>query len=298
MSTLTGCLRLLRWPGALTAAANAVTGFLLVRRAGGDGTRLAAAAIASSAVLVYLGGVVLNDACDAERDRALHPGRPIPAGDVTRATAIALGLGLLVAGPLVALAMAGPAAGVAMGAAALCALLYDIGGKRWRVPGSLLMGGARASNAAAGMLASALTVEVALGAPSPGALAYPIAVGGYTVLLTYASTFEERRPTAVLAGGLALILILPAALAWPLFAARWWWAPALPLFALAATLVSGARDAQIPDGPGLGALIRRAVFGFLLVDAAWLMGATWYDAGFWLILVYVGLRFLLARLRS
>ena len=34
------------------------------------------------------------------------------------------------------------------------------------------------------------------------------------------------------------------------------------------------------------------------MDAAWLMGVAWYDAGFWLILLYLGLRFLLARLRS
>ena len=61
----------------------------------------------------------------------------------------------------------------------------------------------------------------------------------------------------------ALVLILPAALAWPLFPADWWWAPALPLVPHASILVSGAREAQVPDGPGLGALIRRAVFGFL-----------------------------------
>ena len=69
--------------------------------------------------------------------------------------------------------------------------LYDTFGKRWRVPGSLLMGGARASNAAAGMLASAISVEFVLTRPGPAALAYPIAIGGYTVLLTFASTFEE-----------------------------------------------------------------------------------------------------------
>lgn len=298
MPSLGGYLRLLRWPGAVTAAANAVTGFLLVRRSGGAGELTAGAAIGAAAVLVYLGGVVLNDVADAQRDRDLHPGRPIPAGEAERGRSALLALVLLVAGCGVSFALAGTVAGLATTVAAAFAILYDVGGKAWRLPGSLLMGGARAANAAAGMLASALSVDVALTQPGPEVLAYPVAIGGYTVLLTFASTFEGRKPTPFLAGSLAIAMVLPAALAWPHFPAAWWWAPALPLLALAATLISGARDAQVPDGPGLGALIRRAVFGFLLVDAAWLMGVAWYDAGFWLILLYVALRFVLARLRS
>ena len=298
MASISGYLRLLRWPGGVTAAANAVTGFLLVRRAGGAGDLSAGVAVGAAAALVYLGGVVLNDACDATRDREHHPARPIPAGDAERGRAAWLAMALLVAGCALALLAAGPMAGAATAAAAACAVLYDVGGKRWRVPGSLLMGGARAANVAAGLLASGLTVEFVLTQPGPEVLAYPIAIGGYTVLLTFASTFEGRQPTPVLAGTLAIALVLPATLAWPHFPALWWWAPALPLLPLAATLVSGARDAQVPGGPGLGALIRRAVFGFLLIDSAWLMGAGWYDAGFWLLLLYVGLRFLLARLRS
>ncbi len=298
MASISGYLRLLRWPGAVTAAASAVTGFLLVRRSGGTGDLSAAVAVGAAASLVYLGGVALNDVADAERDRDLHPDRPIPCGAAQRGRAAQLAAALLLAGCALSFLGAGTSAGLATSAAALLAVLYDVGGKRLRLGGSLLMGGARAANAAAGMLASALTLDFALTAPGPEVLAYPVAVGGYTVLLTFASTFEGKRPTPFVAGSLATGLVLAAASAWPHFPAQWWWAPALALVPLAATLVSGARDAQIPGGPGLGALIRRGVFGFLLLDAAWLMGVAWYDAGFWLILVYVGLRFLLARLRS
>ena len=86
--------------------------------------------------------------------------------------------------------------------------------------------------------------------------------------------------------------------AWPFFPAGWALAPALGFAPLAVTLIVGARASLDPDGPGLGALIREAVFGFLLVDAAWLLGAGRYDQGFWLILVYVALRFILSRARS
>jgi 4-hydroxybenzoate polyprenyltransferase len=304
MASISGYLRLLRWPGAVTAAANAVTGFLLVRdflltRGGADpAPRGVGFAIAGAAALIYLGGVALNDVADADRDREIHPDRPLPSGDAARGPAAVLALALLAGGCALALFVAGPAAGAASAVAAACAVLYDVGGKRWRVPGSLLMGGARAANATAGMLAAAVTLAVATERPGAEILAYPLAVGGYTVLLTFASTFEGRRPTPFLAGTLAVALVIPAAMAWPLFPGEWWWAPALPLLALAATLVSGARDAQVPEGPGLGALIRRAVFGFLLIDSAFLMGMGYYEYGFWLILFYVGLRFLLARLRS
>jgi len=298
MASIAGYLRLLRWPGAVTAAANAGTGYLLVRDAGGTGARAAGVAIGVAAALVYLGGVVLNDVFDARRDAEIHPGRPLPSGQAARGPAAVLAAALLVAGCVVAGTLAGPLAAAGSAAAAACAVLYDAGGKRWRVPGSVLMGGARACNAIAGMLASAVTLDAATSLSRDEVLAYPLVVGGYTLLLTFASTFEGRRPTPVLAGSLAVLLVLPPAFAWPLFPSSWWWAPALPLVPLAVTLVSGARDAQVPEGPGLGALIRRAVFGFLLVDATFLMGIEYWDWGFRLILVYVGMRFLLARLRS
>ncbi|MCE9637642.1 MAG: hypothetical protein K8T90_18235 [Planctomycetes bacterium] len=59
-----------------------------------------------------------------------------------------------------------------------------------------------------------------------------------------------------------------------------------------------ARDAVETPGPGIGAIVRAGVFGFLLVDSAWLFGAGRYEAGFWAILMYVGLRVALMRARS
>jgi len=60
----------------------------------------------------------------------------------------------------------------------------------------------------------------------------------------------------------------------------------------------GHRFAAEPDGPGMGLVVRTGVFGFLLVDSAWLFGVSRYDPGFALILAYVGMRFALSRARS
>jgi 4-hydroxybenzoate polyprenyltransferase len=46
----------------------------------------------------YTGGMFLNDAFDEPFDRRSRPERPIPAGDVSRREAFAVGAGLLVAG--------------------------------------------------------------------------------------------------------------------------------------------------------------------------------------------------------
>lgn len=56
--------------------------------------------VALAGVLVYSGGMILNDACDAEVDRTQRPGRPIPAGRVSRSSAFAVAIALLLLGGL------------------------------------------------------------------------------------------------------------------------------------------------------------------------------------------------------
>ena len=56
--------------------------------------------------LIYLGGMYLNDYCDADWDREFRPERPIPAGQVTRATVLVAVVLFFIAG-LVCLLWAG-----------------------------------------------------------------------------------------------------------------------------------------------------------------------------------------------
>jgi 4-hydroxybenzoate polyprenyltransferase len=82
---------------------------------------LAQTAIAAS--LFYSGGMFLNDAFDADFDRAARPERPIPAGDVTRGQTYAIGAMLLIAGE--ALLAPRPAAMLLGAALATAIVFYD-----------------------------------------------------------------------------------------------------------------------------------------------------------------------------
>ena len=54
--------------------------------------------LASGATAMYLGGMVLNDACDVAFDHEYRPERPIPSGAIEEKTVWYLGIGLLATG--------------------------------------------------------------------------------------------------------------------------------------------------------------------------------------------------------
>lgn len=293
-------LRLVRWPGAVTAAANAGTGFLLAHHPASPGGAGAAFAAVTAGALVYTGGVVLNDVADVERDRTTHPSRPLPRGTVVPSAAARFGIVLLAAGVAVSL-LAGPWVGAASLTAALAALAYDFGPRRIAAVGALCLAAARAANGLAGVVAASGGIDPVL---TPGALpslavAYPAGLFVLTAVLTVVSTFEDRRPGPWAAGAAALSLWLVTAAAWILFPRTTWpTAPAIPLALHLGTLVAAARAATDPAGPGMGLVVRCGVFGFLLGDAAWLLGQGRYDAGLAAVLVWLALRLALLRARS
>jgi hypothetical protein len=106
---------------------------------GGEGKRLAL--VLASGSCFYVGGMFLNDACDAEFDRQHRPERPIPTGLMSRSAVWAWGSGTLLAGALLAVPLAGPALVCAL--ALLAAIVaYDFWHKRH--PAALgLMAGCR-----------------------------------------------------------------------------------------------------------------------------------------------------------
>ena len=80
--------------------------------------------LAIGATAMYLGGMVLNDACDVVFDRKHRPERPIPSGEIAEKTVWYLGIGLLAAGTGL---LAIPGGATAWMALALfnCILLYN-----------------------------------------------------------------------------------------------------------------------------------------------------------------------------
>lgn len=89
-------LRFLRAPNAVTAAVDVLAGGL----ACGSSWSLDLAAAAAGSACLYMGGIALNDAMDAERDATEHPERAIPSGKLSheaalRAAILLLGIGVL-----------------------------------------------------------------------------------------------------------------------------------------------------------------------------------------------------------
>lgn len=78
------------------------------------------------ASLLYAGGCTLNDAFDAEWDRANRPERLIPSGAMSRSTVLRLGFGELLSGTAILATLAGKWAALPVLLAA-CILIYD----RW-----------------------------------------------------------------------------------------------------------------------------------------------------------------------
>src|SRR5271167_1422843 len=123
--TITAYLQLIRLPNVVTAAADSLTGWLLVTGTLAEPRRWLPLVAAS--MVLYASGTALNDVFDFEVDRAERPNRPLPSGQVSRRTAAWLGgLGLF-AGPALACMSGSAAGGIVAVVLAFCILGYDAG---------------------------------------------------------------------------------------------------------------------------------------------------------------------------
>ena len=103
-----------------TVWSNCLAGWLL----GGGGDPNLLTLLCLGATLVYVGGMFLNDAFDAEFDRQHRAERPIPSGAITEAEVWRWGLGLLGGGTLV-LIFFGTITGVLAVLLLVAVLVYD-----------------------------------------------------------------------------------------------------------------------------------------------------------------------------
>lgn len=187
-------LGITRFPLVPTAIADSAAGYLIALPPDRTPAPGVMAWLAGASACLYMAGMVLNDLADVERDRALHPGRPLPSGQITRVTAKWLFAGLAAAGLLSASRAPARAELAALILVALILLVmilaYNLGLKRHRVMGSLGMGACRAFNLWMGM--GAANADIPGGwVWTPGAI-----LGGYVAVITLVSTFEETRPGA------------------------------------------------------------------------------------------------------
>ncbi len=136
-------LQLVRLPNLFTAAADPLAGWIVARGNLDQPARWVPLVVAS--VLIYAGGIVLNDVFDVEIDRRERPGRPLPSGQVPFGLAAWFGSLTLISGPLVALLSGSTMSGLVAAVLALTVLAYDGGMKRTGI-GPFVMGACRSGN--------------------------------------------------------------------------------------------------------------------------------------------------------
>lgn len=153
---------------------------------------------------LYIGGMYLNDFCDANFDRAYRRERPIPAGVITRAFVGWAAGAWLIAG-FTLLALLGSVSAMCAALLAGCIIFYDVAHK--------LVGWAPWVMA----ICRSLLYLTAAGAAGAGrliswtVLPESVALGAYIAGITYLAR-GESRPGAHARGGL-LLLLIPGALA-------------------------------------------------------------------------------------
>lgn len=215
-----------------------------------------------ASLLLYGGGVVMNDVCDAALDAVERPERPIPSGAVSRKAAAIWGCLLLTAGVLAAFA-AGTLSGVLGVAVALAALLYDSLAKPHPVFGPLAMGLCRALNLWLGMSIAGDALS-----RTGWVLAVPILYIGAITLISRGEVHGGSRAslrTAFFFYGIVGISVAFAAWENGRLAEA---SPFLLLFAgmVVPPLVRAYRN---PSGPAVGRAVKAGVLSLILLNASW-----------------------------
>jgi 4-hydroxybenzoate polyprenyltransferase len=238
-----------------TVWSNVVAGALI---SGGTLEPLTMAVLLVSGSAFYEGGMLLNDAFDAELDARERPDRPIPAGHASKRAVLQIGFGLLVFG-LALLAFVSLGALVAGAFTVACVLIYD----RWHKGHAwapVVMGLCRAG-------LYLMAAQAVVGAFSPVLLGAAAALTLYIVGLTHVARFETGAMVQRLwIAALVLSPLLASALyvvraPLPLAAGCW-------LLTLAWTLY--AMRFALQGGRMIGRAVVSLIAGASLVDATFI----------------------------
>ncbi len=172
--------------------------------------------VIAASSLLYAAGMIWNDIADVERDRQLHPQRPLPSGRVRLATACAVGV-LVAVGALVCAAQVEH--GFRLAGAVLClAFLYNFATKDVPWLGSLTLAAVRVVHALLALLVlGGDFLRMALIAPGGGWTmpTFALLLGIWVLGLAAVAELESRsaRRWELLAGGGLMAVALLLALA-------------------------------------------------------------------------------------
>lgn len=266
-------LDLCRISNVPTVWSNVVAGAYIASPLGALPEPLRVVVVAVAGSLFYSGGMLLNDAFDAEIDARERPERPIPSGRVAKSTVFALGyamLGLALA-ILVALALLGTETGGVklVGAGVLTALgvlVYD----RWHKGlawSPVVMGFCRACLYAIGAYAASSTMGDAL---VPALLLW-----GYVVGLTHVARFENASavgrtwPMLLLFSPVAFVVVSEI-LGFATLEHRTNLIRVMAIIALSIVYTLAALSNALKGGKSIGRAVVALIAGISLVDVAFL----------------------------
>ncbi len=213
---------LVRLPNVFTVLSDSLAAAILVT--GGSLPWATAALVVIASVLVYWGGMILNDVVDLEEDRTTRSHRPLVRGSISPVIAGHIGNGMLLVAPILILfpttvwrqqpLWMGAAFALAIGLS-LCVRLYDSPIKRTPIA-PIIMGMCRSLNI--------LMAGTTMLAVTPGEIVFPkallifaAAIGLYIVGITVFARREEGQSSQsslsfgllLEVGGMALIAGIP-----------------------------------------------------------------------------------------
>jgi len=267
---------LLRVSNVLTVVTNGLAATALGASVSPDPINWLAMALAVfGIVLLYLGGMTLNDVMDVAIDTRERPGRPIPSGRISRRSAFIATVVLFCVGS--AGVLAGGIAGVLWLVAVLAAItgynLITIRGRR----NAGLMALCRGL-----IYPTIVSVQGAVGVET-------LVVGGIVALHTLALTFAARREADPRSAGSPVAWVMPFGpvllLLAPLSAERHLLDWILVANATLWLIVAARWCASTERSPVRGVLA--AIAGFCLLDAVVLARMQWIEASIAAVICFV-----------
>ncbi|MCC6508862.1 MAG: UbiA family prenyltransferase [Pirellulaceae bacterium] len=294
---------LVRLPNVFTVLSDTLAAAVLVAGVNLPWLTLTLTVIAS--VLVYWGGMILNDCVDLEEDRLTRLHRPLVRGSISPVVAGHVGTGMLLTAPIIVLlatnlyrqqAMWMGAAFLAAVALSLCVRVYDSAIKRTPIA-PVLMGLCRSLNILMVGLVMLAVNPVELGLPR-SLLILSAGIGLYIVGITVFARREEGQSQAtglmlgllLEFGGLALIALLPWLSGEP--NERWLLDPwrAFPLLVglIGLTVINrGVLAINHPVPRKVQLAVKHAILTIVLLDAAVAAASAgpWFGGGIALLLL-------------
>ncbi len=206
-----GWVEMLRIPNLFTLPGDVIIGFLLTTPTARESFAGLGPGIAVG-VLLYTGGLILNDVADAEVDARERPGRPIPSGRVGVAPAV-LAASLCFLGAAMIAVRLGPAVLWAALSLLFLVLFYDLFAKDLRIVGPAVMGACRGFHVLLGA-----TIASGQGFLQPVVICAAFMIGLYIFSVTLLASHEVSRdkvgaprvfpPLSLILGGLMFVASL------------------------------------------------------------------------------------------